>query len=177
MSNNEIISFFINDGDIETLWHEERVWMAQRPIAAMFTLNVRTVNEHVQNFKKSHPDWAERTIRKFRIVAPDGKQREVEHYSLEVITYIGYRAQETDRTLAFQTWVNTVLQAHINVEREYLKRENAKLREHDWNDELTMRRLETENKDLRREIGKRDETIFDLRTENDNLRRKRKYLD
>jgi hypothetical protein len=85
------------------------VWGTQRQIAQLLDLDVRTVNEHIQNFKEQRGERANQVIRKFRITASDGKSYDVEHYDLTVITYVGFRAQCSERVMAFQDWVGEQL--------------------------------------------------------------------
>jgi vacuolar-type H+-ATPase subunit I/STV1 len=86
------------------------IWATQKQIADTLNLSVPTVNEHIANFKKQRGDAAKRSIRKFRILAEDGKQREIEHHDMTVIAYVGFRAQATDRVIQFQDWVGTQLE-------------------------------------------------------------------
>lgn len=89
------------------------VWATQKQIADTLNLSVPTVNEHIANFKKQRGDAAKRSIRKFRILAEDGKRREIEHHDMTVIAYVGFRAQATDRVIQFQDWVGAQLERSI----------------------------------------------------------------
>ncbi|MCC7446792.1 MAG: winged helix-turn-helix transcriptional regulator [Anaerolineae bacterium] len=93
------------------------IWATQRQIADALGLDVTTVNRHVTNFKEQRGDKAHQSIAKFAIVTADGKVREVEHYDMTVITFIGFRAQATERTIAFQDWVGDTLDKVIQTKQ------------------------------------------------------------
>jgi Virulence protein RhuM family len=66
-----------------------------RPRWLLFGKSVKTINEHVKNIFKECELKPEPTIRKFRIVRTEGNRevaREIEHYNLDVIISVGYRA-------------------------------------------------------------------------------------
>jgi len=69
-------------------------------MAELFDVDVRTVNEHLQNIFNSGElvkDW---TIRKFRIVQNEGGRqvsRETEFYHLDAIIAVGYYAKTTEK--------------------------------------------------------------------------------
>ncbi len=89
--------------------YERKIWASQRQIAELMGITVQAVSQQIQIFKEQRGSKADSSIKKFFIVASDGKQREVEHYDLLIITYIGFRAHETDHTIAFQEWVADTL--------------------------------------------------------------------
>jgi hypothetical protein len=88
----------------------EAPWFTQRDLAAMFGVDVRTANEHIANFLKTG-EIAEPTIRNFRIVRDEGNRqvsREVNHYSLDVAFYVGYRVNSKEGAL-FRRWATDML--------------------------------------------------------------------
>jgi hypothetical protein len=50
----------------------ETIWATQKQIAEVFGVNVRTVNEHLGNIFDTDELDRDSTIRKFRIVQPEG---------------------------------------------------------------------------------------------------------
>lgn len=82
-------------------------WLTQAQMAEVFGVNVRTVNEHIQNFL-SNGELDESVIRKFRITARDGKRYEVAHYGLDVAFYVGYRVNSKQGAL-FRRWATDTL--------------------------------------------------------------------
>ncbi len=98
-------------GDFE----RETLWATQAQIAAAFSVNVRTVNEHIQNILKSRELLAAATIRNFRIVQKEGRreiEREVKHYNLDMILSVGYRVNSKKATL-FRQWATKTLRSYI----------------------------------------------------------------
>ena len=72
----------------------EAVWLTQRHMAELYQVSVKTINEHIVNIYNENELSSEATIRKFRIVQPEGNRnvsRLVDHYSLETIIAVGYR--------------------------------------------------------------------------------------
>jgi hypothetical protein len=89
--------------------HTRQISASQKQIGDMFDLDVRTISEHIQNYRKEVGMDANSAIRNLRITAADGKSYNVEHYDMDVITYIGYRAHVAPRVLRFRTWVADTL--------------------------------------------------------------------
>ena len=92
---------------------EKRMWGSQRKIADTLRVTVQAVGQQVKNFREQRGDKAERSIKKFLILAEDGKTREIEHYDMTLIAYIGFRSQATESVIAFQEWVGEVLDKAI----------------------------------------------------------------
>jgi len=69
-STVEFLTFTAQAGEqsIEARYEDKTVWLTQKLMAALFDVDVRTVNEHLQNIYKQSEISAEATIRKFRIV-------------------------------------------------------------------------------------------------------------
>jgi hypothetical protein len=91
----------------ELRFDEEQPWFTQAQLADIFGVDVRTVNEHVQNFIRSG-ELGDSVIRKFRITAADGKSYNVQHYALDVAFYVGYRVNSKEGVL-FRRWATQVL--------------------------------------------------------------------
>ncbi|MBI5742692.1 MAG: virulence RhuM family protein [Candidatus Niyogibacteria bacterium] len=98
-------------GDLE----HETVWGTQVQIASAFEVDVRTVNEHIQNIFKTEELDERGTIRNFRIVRTEGDrevERDVKHYNLDIILSVGYRVNSKKATL-FRKWATKTLRQHI----------------------------------------------------------------
>ena len=79
---------------IEARYEDETVWLSQKLMAALFDVDVRTVNEHLKSVYEQGEVTPEATIRKFRIVQTEGKRevvRSVDFYNLDAIISVGYR--------------------------------------------------------------------------------------
>lgn len=71
----------------------ETLWATQAQIADAFEVNVRTINEHIQNIINTNELDGKATIRSFRIVQYEGKrqvERDTQHYNLDMILSVGY---------------------------------------------------------------------------------------
>jgi len=92
-STAEFLIFTRQAGEdgIEVRVAAETVWLTQKLMAALFEVDVRTINEHLGNIFDEGEQRREATIRKFRIVRLEGARevaREVEHYNLDAITWL-----------------------------------------------------------------------------------------
>jgi len=82
--------------------------LTQKLIAVLFEVDVRTINEHLQNIFKSQELDANSVIRKFRITASDGKNYDTQFYNLDAIISVGYRVN-SDRAIQFRQWATNIL--------------------------------------------------------------------
>jgi hypothetical protein len=90
----------------------ETVWLTQKMIAELFAKDVRTINEHIQNVFEEQELAPDSVIRNFRITASDGKTYNAQHYNLDVIIAVGYRAKSRQAT-QFRIWATQVLREYI----------------------------------------------------------------
>jgi hypothetical protein len=96
---------------IEARYEDETVWLSQKLMAELFAVDVRTINEHLQNVYAQHELTREATIRKFRIVQQEGPRqvtRNVDFYNLDAIISVGYRVNSV-RATQFRQWATQVL--------------------------------------------------------------------
>ncbi len=78
-STAEFLMFTAQAGEesIEVKYANEMVWLSQKMMAKLFDVDIRTINEHLQNIFNSHELDSNSVIRKFRNTALDGKSYEV----------------------------------------------------------------------------------------------------
>ena len=84
-------------------------------MADLFQKDVRTINEHIQNIYEEGELSPDSTIRKFRIVQPEGTRqvsREMDFYNLDVIISVGYRVK-SHRGTQFRIWATQRLREYI----------------------------------------------------------------
>ncbi|NDK19753.1 virulence RhuM family protein [Candidatus Gracilibacteria bacterium] len=91
---------------------DDTIWATQKQISELFDVDIRTINEHLQNIFKTGELSQEGVIRKFRITASDGKNYETQHYNLDAILSVGYRVNSKTAT-KFRRWATTTLREHI----------------------------------------------------------------
>lgn len=93
----------------------ETVWMTQRQLADLYQVSVPTINGHLRTIFRDGELPADRTIRKFRIVAREGGrnvERLTDHYNLEVILQVGYRVR-SHRGAQFRRWATEQLSTYL----------------------------------------------------------------
>jgi hypothetical protein len=93
----------------------ETLWLTQKQLAELYQVGVSTINEHLKNIYADRELDAERTIRKFRIVALEGArevERLMDHYNLEVILHVGYRVR-SHRGSQFRRWATDQLNHYL----------------------------------------------------------------
>lgn len=115
--NNEIILYTSIDGDIkiEVFFNDETFWLNQKKMAELFGVDVRTVNEHLQNIYNTNELDKEATIRKIRIVQKEGNRdvaRDVDFFNLDAIIAVGYRVNSFHAT-QFRIWATKTLREFI----------------------------------------------------------------
>ncbi len=111
-STAEFLIFTRQAGDksIEVRFEDEIIWLSQRMMAELFDVDVRTINEHLQNLFIDELDKIS-TIRNFRIVQTEGTrqvERNVDFYNLDAIISVGYRVNSV-RATQFRQWATQVL--------------------------------------------------------------------
>lgn len=104
----ELILYQTDEGlvKIEVAYEDETFWLNQRRMAELFGVDVRTINEHLQNIYTSGELNEDPTIRKIRIVQREGNRdvaRDIEFYNLDAIISVGYRVNSKQAT-QFRIW-------------------------------------------------------------------------
>ena len=119
-SNNlssNILLYKTSQGEvkIEVIFNNETFWMSQKRMAALFGVDVKTINYHLGQIYESGELQEEATIRKIQIVQQEG-EREVERspmfYNLDAIIAVGYRVNSYQAT-QFRIWATGVLKEFI----------------------------------------------------------------
>jgi len=114
---NKIILYQNDTGkvSVSVIFQDENFWLTQKAMAELFGVDVRTINEHLQNLFKTNELQREATIRKIRIVQKEGSRdvsREVEFYNLDAIIAVGYRVNSKEAT-QFRIWATNTLKEFI----------------------------------------------------------------
>ena len=112
-STAEFLIFTAQDASnsIEARYEDETIWLSQKLMAALFEVDVRTINEHLKNIYDQGEQTKEATIRNFRIVQQEGNRevnRSVAFYNLEAIISVGYRVNSI-RATQFRQWATKIL--------------------------------------------------------------------
>lgn len=114
-SNILLYSSDSGEVSVQVRYEDGTFWLTQKRMAELFSIDVRTVNEHLQNIFASSEMSEEGTIRKIRIVQMEGKrkvERNVTFYPLEAIIAVGYRVNSEQAT-HFRQWATKTLNTFI----------------------------------------------------------------
>ncbi len=116
-NSSELLFYQTEDGQtrIEVRLEQETVWLSQKQMAELFQKDVRTISEHIRNIFDEGELQETATLRKFRIVQTEGArqiEREVDHFSLDVIISVGYRVKSL-RGTQFRIWATQRLREFI----------------------------------------------------------------
>ena len=110
----EYLTFVAATGDstesMEMRYEDENIWLTQM-MSALYDVDVRTINEHIQKIYEDGELTEEATIRNFRIVQTEGSRqvsRQVKHYNLQMIIAVGFKVNN-DRAVQFRKWANTIV--------------------------------------------------------------------
>ena len=96
-----------DEQQIEIRYEDENIWLTQKLMAALYGVEVHTINYHIKKIFADSELQADSVIRKFRITAPDGKQYNTNHYSLEMIIAVGFKVN-SEKAVQFRKWVNGI---------------------------------------------------------------------
>ena len=112
---------------IEMRYEDENIWLTQKMMAALYGVDVRTINEHIKKIFGDSELEKEATIRNFRIVQTEGNRqvsREIAHYNLQMIIAVGFKVNN-ERAVQFRKWANGIVKDYTikgwAMDRERLK--------------------------------------------------------
>jgi hypothetical protein len=114
---SNIIFYTMPSGQVsvQVQYEDGNFWLTQKRMAELFDVDVRTINEHLQNIYQSRELQKDATIRKIRIVQQEGKRdvsRELDFYNLDAIIAVGYRVNSYQAT-QFRIWATNTLKEFI----------------------------------------------------------------
>ena len=110
----EYLTYVASVGDqqdsIEMRYEDENIWLTQKMMAALYDVDVRTINEHIKKIYSDSELEEDSTIRNFRIVQTEGSRqvtRDTKHYNLQMIIAVGFKVN-SERAVQFRKWVNQI---------------------------------------------------------------------
>lgn len=114
MDDKQLAIFRNDSGAIELAVDvsADTIWATQKQLSYVFSVDVRTVNEHLQNIFKTNELEEESVVRKIRTTAADNKIYATKHYNLDAIISVGYRVNSKQAT-AFRKWATKTLRTYI----------------------------------------------------------------
>ena len=116
------------DESFEMRYEDENIWLTQKMMAALYDVDIRTINEHIKKIYDDHELSEEATIRNFRIVQAEGGRqvnRELKHYTLQMIIAVGFKVNNP-RAVQFRKWAGQIVKDHTiqgwTMDKERLKK-------------------------------------------------------
>ncbi len=88
-------------GGVEAVYADESIWVTQKMMGVLYSVNVRTVNEHLKKIFTDSELQQASVLRKFRITEADSKNYNTQHYSLPAIIAVGYKVS-SERAVQFR---------------------------------------------------------------------------
>lgn len=108
----EYLTFIASTGEggVNAIYADENIWLSQKMMAALYDIDIATVNYHLKKIFSDCELDKSSVIRKFLITANDGKRYQTQHYDLSVIIALGYKAN-SERAVQFRKWATQVIQS------------------------------------------------------------------
>ena len=107
----EYLTYVASTGEtvesVEIRYEDENIWLTQKMMAVLYDVDVRTINYHVKKIFDDSELEENSVIRKFWITASDGKNYNTNHYSLQMISAVGFKVN-SERAVQFRKWVNNI---------------------------------------------------------------------
>lgn len=127
---------------ISVVLENETLWLSQKQLSELFGKAKGTISEHIKHIFEDGELLPAATVRLFRTVQTEGSrtvEREVEHYSLDMVLALGYRVR-SKAGVRFRQWATAQLKEFI-VKGFLLDDERLKNpgQGRDYFDELTRR--------------------------------------
>jgi len=114
-STAEYLTYVASTGDsissIEMRYEDENIWLTQKMMAELYSVDVRTINDHIKKVFLDNELDENSTIRNYRIVQNEGNRsvsREVKHYNLQMIISVGFKVNN-ERAVQFRKWSNSII--------------------------------------------------------------------
>jgi hypothetical protein len=95
---------------VQALYADANVWLTQKMLAALYDVDVRTVNYHLKKVFADKELDENSVIRNFRITAADGKSYNTQHYSLAGTIAVGYKVN-SERAVQFRKWATGIIES------------------------------------------------------------------
>lgn len=110
----EFIMFASGDGRVrvECRFESDTLWLSQAMICELYGKAKATISGHIKNIFEEGELEENSVVRFYRTTASDGKNYQVQYFSLPVILAIGYRVR-SPRGVQFRQWATQTLQEYL----------------------------------------------------------------
>ncbi|MDE5976603.1 MAG: virulence RhuM family protein [Muribaculaceae bacterium] len=124
------VALYAKDGNI---------WLNQSQISELFATSKQSISHHIRNILSENELKKDSVVKYYLTTAADGKEYNVEYYSLQMIIAIGYRVRGV-RGTQFRKWATDHLSEYLikgfTMDDERLKNPDGRV---DYFDELLLR--------------------------------------
>ena len=104
-----------NEGNVQVVIKNGTLWMTQKAMAKLYTVNVPDISKHLKNIYDTGEQKVEATVSKMEIVQQEGKRqvkREQTLYMLKTIIAVGYRVN-SEKATRFRIWATDILDEYV----------------------------------------------------------------
>ncbi|QLZ57685.1 virulence RhuM family protein [Citrobacter freundii] len=110
----EFIMFASDDGRVrvECRFESDTIWLSQAMICKLYGKAKATISGHIKNIFEDGELEENSVVRFYRTTASDGKNYQVQYFSLPVILAVGYRVR-SPRGTQFRQWATQTLQEYL----------------------------------------------------------------
>lgn len=110
----EFVMFASSDGGVrvECRFESDTLWLSQAMICELYGKAKATISGHIKNIFEEGELEANSVVRFYRTTASDGKNYQVQYFSLPVILAVGYRVR-SPRGTQFRQWATQTLQEYL----------------------------------------------------------------
>lgn len=147
-STAEYLTFVASSGEegVELRYENENIWLTQKLMAALYAVDISTINQHIKKIYEDSELSESSTIGKYPIVQTEGNRqvtRDVLHYNLQMIIAVGFKVNN-EKAVRFRKWAGQIVKDYtiqgwaMDVERikkghmftdEYFERQLQYIRE------------------------------------------------
>lgn len=110
----EFVMFASSDGGVrvECRFESDTLWLSQAMICKLYGKAKATISGHIKNIFEDGELEANSVVRSYRTTASDGKNYQVQYFSLPIILAVGYRVR-SPRGTQFRQWATQTLQEYL----------------------------------------------------------------
>lgn len=110
----EFVMFASSDGKVrvECCFESDTLWLSQAMICELYGKAKATISGHIKHIFEEGELEENSVVRFYRTTASDGKNYQVQHFSLPLILAVGYRVR-SPRGTQFRQWATQTLQQYL----------------------------------------------------------------
>ncbi len=110
----EFVMFASGDGKVrvECCFESDTLWLSQAMICELYGKAKATISGHIKHIFEEGELEENSVVRFYRTTASDGKNYQVQHFSLPLILAVGYRVRSPSGT-QFRQWATQTLQEYL----------------------------------------------------------------